>query len=120
MYKVRSFLGVRKRIRRQQLGRSAHHFIGCNQSQAVMVTFGARAFVAKPARHVVRQHPSAVALAGRRVAAALAYADSAAAVERAEDAIDRLRSRQLVAIEFAILTGVSAVGSAVLPAILVA
>jgi hypothetical protein len=36
------------------------------------------------------------------------------------NAIDSLRSRQLVAIAFAFLTGVSAVGTAVLPAILLA
>ncbi|SDX64803.1 DNA-binding transcriptional activator of the SARP family [Amycolatopsis xylanica] len=39
----------------------------------------------------VRQHPVAVALAGRRVTATLAYADTALAVDGAEDAIDRLR-----------------------------
>ncbi|WP_370944115.1 tetratricopeptide repeat protein [Amycolatopsis sp. cg5] len=39
----------------------------------------------------VRQHPVAVALAGRRVSATLAYADTALAVDGAEDAIDRLR-----------------------------
>jgi hypothetical protein len=36
------------------------------------------------------------------------------------DAIDSLRSRQLVAIAFALLSGVSAIGTAVLPAILLA
>lgn len=36
------------------------------------------------------------------------------------NAIDSLKSRQLVAITFAFLTGVSAVGAAVLPAILLA
>ena len=36
------------------------------------------------------------------------------------DTIDSLRSRQLVAIAFAFLSGVSAVGTAVLPAILLA
>lgn len=39
----------------------------------------------------VRQHPVAIALAGRRVSATLAYADTALAVDGAEDAIDRLR-----------------------------
>ena len=34
--------------------------------------------------------------------------------------IDTLRSRQLIAIGFALISGLSAVGSAVLPAILVA
>jgi hypothetical protein len=36
------------------------------------------------------------------------------------DAIDSLRSRQLVAIAFAFLSGVSAISTAVLPAILLA
>ena len=36
------------------------------------------------------------------------------------DAIDSLRSRQLVAIAFAFISGVSAIGTAVLPAILLA
>ena len=36
------------------------------------------------------------------------------------DAIDSLRSRQLVVIAFAFLSGVSAIGTAVLPAILLA
>ncbi|MFD7656950.1 BTAD domain-containing putative transcriptional regulator [Actinosynnema sp. NPDC059797] len=40
----------------------------------------------------VRQHPVAVALAGRRVAAASAYADVASLVDRGDDAIDRLRA----------------------------
>ncbi|SEQ09682.1 DNA-binding transcriptional activator of the SARP family [Lentzea xinjiangensis] len=39
----------------------------------------------------VQQHPVAVALAGRRVAAALAYADAVPTVDGAENAIDRLR-----------------------------
>jgi hypothetical protein len=36
------------------------------------------------------------------------------------DAIDSLKSRQLIAIAFAFLSGVSAIGTAVLPAILLA
>ena len=36
------------------------------------------------------------------------------------DSVDSLRSRQLVAIAFAFISGVSAVGTAVLPAILLA
>lgn len=36
------------------------------------------------------------------------------------DAIDSLRSRQLVAIAFAFISGASAIGTAVLPAILLA
>ncbi|MBM7772265.1 DNA-binding SARP family transcriptional activator/DNA-binding XRE family transcriptional regulator [Actinokineospora baliensis] len=39
----------------------------------------------------VRLSPAAVALAGRRVQAALAYADAALAVGAAQDAVDRLR-----------------------------
>jgi hypothetical protein len=36
------------------------------------------------------------------------------------DVIDNLRSRQLVAIAFAFLSGLSAIGTAVLPAVLIA
>ena len=36
------------------------------------------------------------------------------------DVIDKLRSRQLVAIAFAFLSGLSAIGTAVLPAVLIA
>lgn len=41
--------------------------------------------------HSVRQHPVAVTLASRRVAAALAYGDTASALDDGDDAIDRLR-----------------------------